>query len=168
LDVLPQADILIMMESDGGVGRIVQQGRYQDLMLTPGPFRRLVEEYRSKAAMSKPNQTDDNDDVPADKTAGGAQKPTAKKEGQALMLQEEKEIGSVAPSTWVFWIRNMGPVMVPILVGIMYVVSNGARLTNVLWVGFWQQVRFASLNTAGYQGIYAGESLGVRVCLSIN
>lgn len=153
LDVLPRADIVIMMESDGKIGKIVQQGNYQALVAAEGPFRQLVEEYGSKAVM---NKSEDEEIVTTQTERKTAASLTGPKEGQALMLEEEKEIGSVALSTWGFWIRNMGPVVVPIMVGLVYLLSSGARVTNTLWVGFWQQIRFPNLSTGAYQGIYAG------------
>ena len=118
-----------------------------------GPFRKLIDEYGSKALASQAAEAEEEAQDGEKKTF----KTTFQKEGQALMLEEEREIGSVSPATWVFWLRNMEPVVVPLTVGVLYVVSSGARLSNVLFVGFWQQTRFPALNVGAYQGIYAGE-----------
>ena len=78
LDVLPHADMVLMMESDGSVGRIIQQGTYQvclipsylscfpeltvqALMATTGPFQSLIQEYGSNAVKDKTEQKEGDD-----------------------------------------------------------------------------------------------------------
>jgi hypothetical protein len=82
----------------------------QDLMVSPGPFRKLVEEFGSKAAMT---EQDREEQGAQGKSAAGdnniaAAAMSTRREGAAYMLEEDREMGSVSRSTYGFWLSNMG------------------------------------------------------------
>ena len=124
----------------------------QELMARAGPFRTLIEDYGSASAMHKQQDQGEEADIKDEKMAPLA----ARKDGQALILQEDREVGSVAFQTYLFWIGNMGWWGFAVILFVAYIISSGTRLANTLWVGWWQQNRFGNLSQAGYQGIYAG------------
>lgn len=80
----------------------------------------------------------------------------ARKEGAALTLEEDRETGAVAWSTYRFWLTNMGSVWLVIMLLAGYIVSACAGVSITLWLGFWQRSEFDSLSSGAYQGIYAG------------
>ncbi|KAI9632685.1 P-loop containing nucleoside triphosphate hydrolase protein [Dioszegia hungarica] len=160
LDVLPLADMILMMQGDGEVGQIVQQGSYQDLMMIDGPFRSLVNEYGSKT--TKEEEDDAIDEV--QKTAGAS----ADKEGDALHMEEDRETGAVALSTYGLWVANMGHWSLVLLLGMLFVIAQIASIANILWLGWWGGNRFSNLSRGAYMGVYAGIGLMFALCLFLS
>jgi hypothetical protein len=99
-------------------------------------------------------------DTAAESTATDGKKGTvaARKEGKTLMLEEERETGSVAPATYRFWLANMGSPLLVTLLLFSYIVTAGFGVALTLWLGFWQKREFDNLTSGAYQGIYAGTS----------
>ncbi|WVQ83250.1 hypothetical protein IAT38_005389 [Cryptococcus sp. DSM 104549] len=187
LDVLPQADLIVVMgRDDDGNGRIEQQGSFDDLMDQEGTFRSLIEQYGSTSAspsgiatpaggLTSPplplafpfveSSTTVNSDKEksSDSPADGAKDSNAEPEAPKLILDEEKAQGAVGLAVYINHFRAVGSASLPITVGSLLVLSQGATVFNTLFLGYWSENKFPELSMGGYIGIYGG--LGAAMAL---
>ena len=157
LDVLPSADVIIVMDSDGSVGRIAQKGSYQvglfnactnqqELLATEGIFQQLIQEYGSQATERPEGHAKQDQEEPV-------KDPLAvNKEGQKLMLDEERETGHVALSTYTFGLKAVQSPVFLCVVAMGYLFTQGTQIVHTLWLGYWQSDKYG-LAQGAYQGI---------------
>ncbi|OCF37123.1 hypothetical protein I316_01029 [Kwoniella heveanensis BCC8398] len=176
LDILDKADLVLVMDRDEtGDGRIMQQGRYHDLLAQDGIFRNLIEQFGSATHPSltdeiEANSADGSSDSNTDSEAACAQgssktKPeeTAQEAGAKLIIDEERAEGAVRLDVYVGYVRAIGTVIFPIVCTFFLVSAQAAAVFNVLFLGFWSGNEFENLSQGAYMGIYGG--LGVAMAL---
>nr|XP_031863483.1 uncharacterized protein CI109_001359 [Kwoniella shandongensis]KAA5530555.1 hypothetical protein CI109_001359 [Kwoniella shandongensis] len=165
LDVLPKADSVVVMDrNENGVGRIVQQGPYQDLLHVDGILKNLISNYVSTSkviasedpSMSKitdHHQFDPQEEQTIDTTKkkGTTTEPAAK-----LFLDKEKAQGAVTLSTYVKYAQSMGSWTLPLTCAYLLIMSQSASVLNNLFLGYWSEDKFKGVSQGGYMGIYAG------------
>jgi hypothetical protein len=121
-----------------------------------GAFQTLIQEYGSAYAQRKADSDDKQTPRAAARETGRAASLGARKDGKAFVLDEDRETGSVAFGTYIFWLCNMGSIWVVGMLFVGYVILAGARVANTLILGLWHADAFG-ISSGGYQGIYAGE-----------
>ncbi|WVQ83340.1 hypothetical protein IAT38_005479 [Cryptococcus sp. DSM 104549] len=157
LDVLPKADIVLVMDQDGeGVGRIIQQGSYEDLIRQEGEFRTLIEQYGSVSKASE-STSDEDELAPPDKKTTQAGAPDGPKaDAGKLIIDEERAEGSVSWGVYSGYARSIGHWVYPAVAGLFLVMTQVATVFNTLFLGYWSEDQFSGLSQGGYIGIYGG------------
>lgn len=132
-------------------------------MAHDGLFRRLVDDYGTKAVPD--TQAEELDDIA--NVLPSTDEPEAGKEGKTYMLEEERETGHVALSTYTYGLRAMGSPCIIALVALAYIVAQGTQVAHILWLGWWQSGRYPYLTQGAYQGIYAGIAVFYALALFV-
>ncbi len=152
LEVTPHADMILVVEG----GKIAQQGSYQDLKANDGLFKSMLDEYG--------NEEEEAEDAekPKDKEIN---KIADKKDGPAfkLMMDEERNTGSVEWSVYKGFLKAMGSIFWPLSALVFLCLAQAANVGNTLFLGFWSGSEIAGFQQGDYMGIYA--ALGF--CLAI-
>ena len=173
LDVLPKADLIIVMDrDDASDGKIVQQGTYevtavvgsysyQELLANPGTFRTLIDEFGSAFRPSKaltedgldPSETSDS----SPPTPKDLNEPALElTQGGTLILEEERVIGAV---TWKTYKNYLSAIHSPLMiVGFLAfaALEQISLVGNSLFLGFWS-ANTLDLTMGQYMAFYAGE-----------
>jgi ATP-binding cassette subfamily C (CFTR/MRP) protein 1 len=154
LDVLPQADLVVVMDRDEtGQGRIIQQGTYNQLRDQPGVFQTLMNDFGSTAT---------EEAEPAVKADAGEEedKPkVAKSGGGKLLLDEERELGAVSWRVYAKYGKAMGSWPAVSIIFFFLGMTQAANVGNSLFLGFWSGGEIKGFKQGDYMAIYAGESL---------
>jgi ATP-binding cassette subfamily C (CFTR/MRP) protein 1 len=164
LDVLPRADMILVMDrDDDNEGRIIQQGTYDELLAQEGVFQTLIQEYGSAATG---NATSIEGEKGAENKADGSK--TEKKEaevavleedkqkGGKLLLDEERETGEISSMTYLHYLQAIGAWWMVVASFLVLVWLEGSRVATILVLGFWSRDQFG-MSQGAYMGIYAGE-----------
>jgi ATP-binding cassette subfamily C (CFTR/MRP) protein 1 len=163
LDVLPRADLILVMERDDqNEGRIIQQGTYQELLNQEGVFQTLVQEYGSAAAghsTSIEGEKEGQGEVEEPKKEEGdlIVPDEEKQKGGKLLLDEERETGEITWMTYLNFLRAVDAWWMVGAVLFSFAWLEGSRVVTFLFLGFWSRNRFEDMSQGGYMGIYAGE-----------
>ena len=130
------------------------------MLNTGGSFSQLIAEYGSKhvAQQEEASKRSILDEAHVGEQETGTKAPSrgAEKEGQILMLDEERATGSVPLSTFAFFLRHMSSIFPLILLALGLVLSQGIQVAHIVWLGFWQSNQFPNVSQAAYQGVFAG------------
>ncbi|KAK4702568.1 hypothetical protein P7C70_g3660, partial [Phenoliferia sp. Uapishka_3] len=154
LEALPHADHIIMMDS----GRIVEQGVYQDLIKNGEAFSRLIAEFGSSS--KKVEETEETleelvADVAEDK-GFAEKKPRAEVgTGAKLMVDEERETGSISWSVYAHYFRSMGSIWWGPILFFLYGMAQVCTVGNSVFLGFWSAQSITGFSQGEYMGIYA-------------
>jgi ATP-binding cassette subfamily C (CFTR/MRP) protein 1 len=156
LDVLPRADLVVVMDRDDqGVGRIIQQGTYAALREQEGVFQTLMNDFGSTstgeddAKLANPGEEGEEEEKPK----------VAKSGGGKLLLDEERELGAVSWRVYAKYGKAMGSWPWIGLIGTFLVLTQAANVGNSLFLGFWSGSEINGFGQGDYMGIYAGQSL---------
>ncbi|ELU42646.1 cadmium ion transporter [Rhizoctonia solani AG-1 IA] len=125
LHVLPYVDEVIFMDN----GRIVERGRYSDLVAAGGQFSQLVAEYGVAEQAESKKEGEDTTATAKDDRANEKDTPATK-----LMQGDERNTGAVGWDAYTSYIRAAG---------------------GTLFLGFWTSNHWG-LPQGAYMGIYAG------------
>lgn len=139
LDLLHWADWVVMMDREGEVGRVIQQGTYsvrpfysvrqdadsKELRTAPGAFRSLMEEYGSASGSQTLEVIDE--------TAEGEVVKVAKDESS---LEEDREVGEVAWSVYTGYLKKLGGWYWTSGIAAALVMGQAAAVANSLFLGF--------------------------------
>lgn len=115
-----------------------------------------AEEGTSEPATSS-NSSELDQGSPADKV----------KKSSELMLDEERETGSVPWGVYGTYLRAAFSLPGLLLVVSLLLLSQGAQVATTLWLGFWSANRFPAIGQGGYMGVYAGIGAAVGL-LEVN
>lgn len=172
LDVLPKADLILVMErDDANEGRIIQQGTYQELLQQEGVFQTLLQEYGSAAAG---NSTSIEGEGDKQIKGEGLEKATVqgvavpeedKQKGGKLLLDEERETGEISWMTYLHYLRAIDAWWMVVAGFFTLVWLEGSRVLMFLFLGYWSRNRFEDLSQGAYMGIYGGEPAGTEVTI---
>ena len=169
LDVLPRADLILVMErDDANEGRIIQQGTYQELLQQEGVFQTLLQEYGSAAAGKSTCIQGEGDGHSEDeKSRTDGQQAIVpeedKQKGGKLVLDEERETGEITWKTYLHFLRAIDAWWMVVASIFTLVWLEGSRVATFLFLGFWSRNRFEDMSQGAYMGIYAGESAGETI-----
>ncbi|KAM0755919.1 ATP-dependent bile acid permease [Meredithblackwellia eburnea MCA 4105] len=149
LEVLPHADHIVMMH----MGRVVEQGRYEDLLKDGEAFSKLIANFGATASKSEATDDETEDTSPTKevkaKTAGPGK-------GPKLMQDEEREIGAISWGVYAHYARSMGSIAWgPILFG-FYALAQVAVVGNSLFLGYWSAQSIPHFSQGEYMAVYAG------------
>jgi ATP-binding cassette subfamily C (CFTR/MRP) protein 1 len=128
LEVAPHADKIVVVEN----GQIVQQGSYEDLKSTPGIFATMLQDYGQEETeeLEEEKEADAKElHKIASKKAGGP--------GFKLLMDEERNTGSVEWATYGAFFKAMGSYLYPLLSVVFLCLAQGANVGNTLVLGFW-------------------------------
>jgi ATP-binding cassette subfamily C (CFTR/MRP) protein 1 len=161
LDVLPRADLILVMDRDDcNEGRIIQQGTYNELLQQEGVFQTLIQEYGS-AAVSNSTSIEGEKEVQSKEKEHVPVADEDKQKSGKLVLDEERETGEIAWSTYLHYLRAIRAWWIIVVVVLILAWVEGSRVTTFLFLGFWSRMKYADLSQGAYMGIYAGEYCGV-------
>ncbi|CAD6567059.1 MAG: hypothetical protein TREMPRED_003289 [Tremellales sp. Tagirdzhanova-0007] len=157
LDVLPRADLVLVLDRDEeNRGRIIQHGTYSALREQAGVFRTLMEEFGSSSSNLE---------------EAGEQKPAKAKEtkkpiggGGKLLLDEERELGAVSWRVYAKYAKAMGSWKWVGLCAGLLCCTQAATVGNSLFLGFWSGSEIEGFAQGDYMAIYA--ALGVFAAIS--
>nr|XP_031864006.1 uncharacterized protein CI109_000650 [Kwoniella shandongensis]KAA5531078.1 hypothetical protein CI109_000650 [Kwoniella shandongensis] len=161
LDVLPMADLVLVMDRDeNGDGRIVQQGSFEELSTTSGIFQELMQNYGSKST-SASNASSFNNLFGLRITAAevesidGITKDTSEPAAK-LYLDEERAQGAVRWSVYINYAHSVGSWFLLLAAASMFLLTQVSSVLNSLFLGYWSEEKFKGLSQGAYMGIYAG------------
>ncbi|WVR08170.1 hypothetical protein IAU60_005216 [Kwoniella sp. DSM 27419] len=180
LDVLPKADLVLVMDRTGdNEGRIVQHGTFADLRQEQGIFRDLMDEFGGRG-VSVPVETDGvtdgrkksslATDPPAEEDldqakvdAATPQSEEAKSESPAevdaddtkFFLDEERMTGNVSWETYRAWFRALNSLLYIVLCATVIVLTQVSSLGNSLFLGYWSGSSIPDFGQGAYMSIYA-------------
>lgn len=163
LDVLPRADLILVMErDDDNEGRIIQQGTYQELLHQEGVFQTLVQEYGSAAVGNSTSIKGEGEtqgkDLELEKDGGQDEVPEEdKQKGGKLLLDEERQTGEISWRTYLHFLQAIDGWWMVVAVIFALLWLEASRVLTFLFLGFWSRDRFENMSQGGYMGIYAGE-----------
>lgn len=147
LDVLPRADMVLVMDRDAsGDGRIIQQGTYQELREQAGVFRSLMEEFGANGQDEKAEEEVKEKKEEVTKGEGGGK----------LLLDEEREVGAVSWKVYKKYGQAMGGLRWILPVATFLCANQAAQVGNNLMLGYWSGRSIPGLSEGGYMGAYAG------------
>jgi len=164
LDVLPRADMILVMERDNdNEGRIIQQGTYDELVAQEGVFQTLIQEYGSAATGNATSIEGEKGAQDKEKESDAEKQETEvavpeedKQKGGKLLLDEERETGEISWMTYLHYLQAVGAWWMIVASFLILVWMEGSRVATVLVLGFWSRDQFA-LTQGAYMGIYAGK-----------
>jgi len=147
LEATPLADMIVVVDN----GKIAQQGKYADLKEKEGIFRTLLEEY----GQEKEEEKEEEEEVePAEKELN---RIASKKKGSGykLMMDEERNTGSVSWDVYLAFFRAMGSYGYPAFTLFFLCLAQCANVGNTLFLGFWSGNEIRGFHQGDYMGIYA-------------
>lgn len=157
LDVLPRADLILVMERDDlNEGRVIQQGTYQELLQQEGVFQTLLQEYGSAAVGNSTSIEGEGQEKEAKEKKEAALPEEDKQKGGKLLLDEERETGEIAWATYFHLLRAVDAWWMIGAAFMTLVWVEGSRVVTFLFLGFWSRNRFEGMSQGAYMGVYAG------------
>jgi ATP-binding cassette subfamily C (CFTR/MRP) protein 1 len=170
LDVLPRADLILVMERDDlNEGHIIQQGTYQELLQQEGVFQTLLQEYGSAAAGNSTSIEGEGDAQVKGEGLEKAEVPEEdKQKGGKLLLDEERETGEISWMTYLHFVRAIDAWWMVVAVAFTLVWLESSRVLMFLFLGYWSRNRFEDLSQGAYMGIYGGKPAETRVTMYAN
>ncbi|BEI87985.1 uncharacterized protein CcaverHIS019_0107030 [Cutaneotrichosporon cavernicola] len=170
LHFLPQVDYVYMIQH----GHVVEEGTYDALLASEGPFRRLVKEFGGTDAKQEEDGREEGaiEEAPVD-TADAEAKAhekfmgctkaagTGKLEGR-LMTSEVRKTGRVGGKVYGAYLRAGNATwMLPPALLFAAAMQAGSVLSTV-WLTWWEADTFGR-STAFYQGMYAMLGLAATI-----
>ncbi|CAK7267015.1 ATP-binding cassette transporter yor1 [Sporothrix epigloea] len=145
--VLNRCDRIIWMEA----GKILAVDTFDNLMRDHVGFQQLMEstsvegEHETKASVVAPPAAKDS--------------KKRRKQGKALMQNEERAVSSLPWATVAAYIRSSGSILNGPLMFLLLIISQGANIATSLWLSYWTADRFG-YKTGVYIGVYAALGAG--------
>ncbi|QRW21569.1 ABC transporter transmembrane region [Rhizoctonia solani] len=146
LHVLPYVDEVIFMDN----GRIVERGRYSDLVAAGGQFSQLVAEYGVAEQAESKKEGEDTTATAKDDRANEKDTPATK-----LMQGDERNTGAVGWDAYTSYIRAAGGLSWMPFLALLLSLAQTANVLSTLFLGFWTSNHWG-LPQGAYMGIYAG------------
>lgn len=174
LDVLPRADLILVMErDDDNEGRIIQQGSYDELLAQEGVFQTLIQEYGS-AAIGNATSIEGERGAQGEETDSETKKEESevavpdedKLKGGKLLLDEERETGEISWMTYLHFLRAIGAWWMVVASFLVLAWLEGSRVATILVLGFWSRNQF-TMSQGAYMGIYAGQSISSNLGVAL-
>lgn len=140
LALLPRADWVVVMESDGHkVGRMAQMGRYDDLRSQQGPFSSLLNEVRSATRQSRAHTPTSTPTMTSFKPPTSPPKECREYEKKTSQgpMEEDRQNGSIPWSIYATYLSAMGTAMWSLLFGSLLILTQVTTVGNNLLLGFW-------------------------------
>ncbi|KAJ1304670.1 hypothetical protein OPQ81_005809 [Rhizoctonia solani] len=145
LHVLPYVDEVIFMDS----GRIVERGKYADLVAAGGQFSQLVADYGVTEEAGK-KKDEDTTAAARDDRPKATDAPAAK-----LMQGDERNTGAVSWNAYTSYILAAGGLHWMPFLALLLSLAQAANVLSTLFLGFWTSNHW-DLPQGAYMGIYAG------------
>nr|XP_031864005.1 uncharacterized protein CI109_000649 [Kwoniella shandongensis]KAA5531077.1 hypothetical protein CI109_000649 [Kwoniella shandongensis] len=175
LDVLPLADLVLVMDRDeDGDGRIVQQGTFNELNTSKGVFQDLIQNYGSTSAdasqVSGPvlspvvlSGARNDSSMAAEKSIDDLIRKSPKAPAAKLYLEEERAQGATARRVYIEYARSVGSWSLLLFCAYTLVLTQVAQVYISVFLGYWSEQKFDGWSQGAYMGVYAG--LGVAMTL---
>ena len=163
LQFLAQADWCVMLHPTNGT--INEQGQFHELLQAGGDFAAMMSTFASvshdddateaKSPSTTPRATSRSADGDSSGTSDGAGDITgegkkSKKGTGKLMTVEERAVGSVNRSVWLYYAKACG-VALSWLVIVCYVGGMGAKILTDWWMSRWSVADNSVLIEIGYE-----------------
>ncbi|KIR68936.1 cadmium ion transporter [Cryptococcus bacillisporus CA1873] len=161
--LLPRADWVVVMESDGHkVGRMAQMGRYDDLRSQQGPFSSPLNEVGSATRQSRAHTPTSTPTMTSFKPPTSPPKECREYEKKASQgpMEEDRQTGSIPWSIYATYLSAMGTPMWSLLFGSLLILTQVTTVGNNLLLGFWSADSW-SLTQREYMAVYAGLGVGI-------
>lgn len=163
LALLPRADWVVVMESDGHkVGRMAQMVRYDDLRSQQGPFSSLFNEVGSATRQSRAHTPTLTPTMTSFKPPTLPPKECREYERKTSQgpMEEDRQTGSIPWSIYATYVSAMGTPMWSLLFGSLLILTQATTVGNNLLLGFWSADSW-SLTQREYMAVYAGLGVGI-------
>ncbi|KAJ3112059.1 hypothetical protein HDU96_004984 [Phlyctochytrium bullatum] len=171
LHFVPQCDIVITMKD----GQIAEMGSYQSLMKANGEFASLM---RSYGGVGHDDEGDSKDDKSEDEKTTGVEELKEEerdvkeagdesKQKKALILEEERMIGTLKNSVFLTLAIAMGGGFFMLLLTLTLTLTQVTRLVNDLWLVWWSSRSIPGLQGIQYLYVYLGLGISQAVTLFI-
>ncbi|CAG8797621.1 2081_t:CDS:2, partial [Racocetra persica] len=134
LHYLPQVDYIICMED----GEIAEQGTYEELMKNEKNCSKLIAEY-GKSENDSEIKEDREQTLDDDKENKKDQTDILYNE---LMSTEELYRGAVNYEIYLAYIRNVGGLLLVLVIIFLFAMMIGTDIGNNLWLSFWSSNKF--------------------------
>lgn len=149
LHFLPQVDFIYTLDQ----GRILQRGRYTDL-LQEESFQSMMQQF---GGLKEEESDNEADDITADSADIAEEKKMRAEisvpEGDGkLMAEEERKLGSVGWRVYMTYLR-FGSVWI-LLATVFAALMTALNVLSTVWLTFWSEDKFREAGSF-YQGIYA-------------
>lgn len=146
LEATPHADMIVVVEN----GRVAQHGSYDALRTEDGIFKTMLKDYGQEQRQN----AEVNEEEPKDKELN---KIASKKDGAGfkLMMDEERNTGSVSWSVYASFFKAMGSYWYPAVTLFFLCLAQCANVGNTLFLGFWSGNEIHGFHQGDYMGIYA-------------
>ncbi|KAF8317717.1 ABC protein [Clavulina sp. PMI_390] len=160
LHFLPFVDHVYCMND----GTIQEEGSYQELVNSQGPFSELVKDFGHVDA--KKEEEGEEEEGNADPGITEKAKSTTmgtKSSPKVLMQKETRRTGQVKSDVYKSYFVSGGGIPVFILVFGCIVITQGAQVVGSYWLVWWQEYQFGGSNglyMAGYAGLGLAQALG--------
>ncbi|KAL5494990.1 hypothetical protein ACEPAI_452 [Sanghuangporus weigelae] len=150
LHFLPYVDYIYVMLD----GRIVERGRYSELMSSNGAFSKFVQEFGNDENEDSGDKLDEEFGPEQD----GDKKRRTEAAGASLMQAEERVTGAVSGAVYAAYFRaGRGRLVLPLLLFGLVMVQASSIMSSY-WLVYWQANTF-NIPQGAYMGIYAGLGL---------
>ncbi|WRT69592.1 uncharacterized protein IL334_006581 [Kwoniella shivajii] len=175
LDVLPKADLVLVMDRIGdNEGRIVQYGTYSELRNQEGIFCTLMEEFGAiEKREDEINCKEDIDttikseskapkEAPEEvlQSAGDDEERSSvlreKGEASKVFIDEERITGNVTWSTYLAYFQALNSPFYIILCASFLFLTQASAVGNSLFLGFWSGSTIKGFSQGDYMGVYGG------------
>lgn len=134
LQFLRSADYVLVLTE----GAITEQGTPEDLMKGGKEFQRLMEthvkEEQPKEKKEKPKMEAQSGTLSSSPVVGGMKQKEAPKK---LITSEERQTGHIRASIYKAYIIACGGFLICAGVILIYLIENGARVSNDVWLSYW-------------------------------
>ena len=131
LHFLPYVDYIYVMLD----GRVVERGRYSELMASNGAFSKFVQEFGN-------DEKEDNGEKPQDESEAieeDGKKRRPEVAGASLMQAEERVTGAVSGAVYAAYFRaGRGRIVLPLLI-LGLVMMQASSIMSSYWLVYWQE-----------------------------
>ncbi|CAE6409408.1 unnamed protein product [Rhizoctonia solani] len=148
LHALPYVDEVIFMDN----GRIVERGKYSDLVATGGLFSQLVAEY---GVTEQAENRKEGGDTNAPATSKNDRPNETNGPAAKLMQGDERITGAVSWSAYTGYIGAAGGLYWIPFLALLLSLAQATSVLSTLFLAFWTSNHWG-LPQGAYMGIYAG------------
>ena len=130
----------------------------QDLCEQQGVFRTLIEEFGSSAQVNGTTREAEVDVGGAAKGKKPKSADAAAASGSKLMLDEERNMGSVSGAVYLRYLGAIGSWWYVIKATAYLLLAQGSMVGSSLFLGYWSGSEIAGFSQGHYMAVYAGQS----------
>ena len=176
LQYLAQCDGIVLLAPDGGTGRVLAAGHFDELMVGSPAFREMLNSFGhsqtggngadgAEVSQAESEVTADAKAIKVVESAAVSAAVVVKPTAGKMMTEEEKKVGQIATAYYFRYLRSGGSLWIIIpLLGFSYIINQLTQLASQWWLTFWSSdITYQRFSMGGYMGIFA--ALGVAAAI---